>query len=368
MQLKKTVKFTCPVCSGNVILKIGSKRIPHFAHVSGAACTDQYDRESEYHMLAKLKLFDWLYQQGLSPVLEPYYSSIKQRADIAFKYGDKMYCIEFQCSTISEEIFRRRTEGYRKIFIHPIWILAGKGINRKNSSIVSLSSFHYLFANKNSSQQWYIPSYCPLINQLIFMKTIIPVSIRNSFFDIEMKALERAALNDLLNPGGSFKVRYEQWSKELKKFKIMLLTHKSTIYYPFLRELYQMSLNPQLLPPFVGVPLKNNLILESSPFIWQTYLYVDHLHQQPVGKHLSASEILETIGDRVNNGGIKLRNLPNIREMQLPELIYEYLIFLVKIGILQKIKDQEFVIAKSTKIAATMDEWKQQENDLINCF
>ena len=99
-KLRDKENFFCRSCSERVILKLGTKRIFHFAHEKGASCTEEFERESEYHMSGKLKLFQWLTDQGISAELECYFPAIKQRADIAFQFEGKTYCLEYQCSKI----------------------------------------------------------------------------------------------------------------------------------------------------------------------------------------------------------------------------------------------------------------------------
>ncbi|WP_158318779.1 competence protein CoiA [Robertmurraya kyonggiensis] len=197
--MRKKEEFYCRSCSEKMILKIGTQRIPHFAHEKGSECTE-YDRESEYHMSGKIKLFEWLEIQGLSPEMECYYPPIKQRADIAFTYEEKTYCIEFQCSTISAEVFRRRTEGYRKLLLHPIWILGGKNINRKQTHKLSLTNFHYLFLKETANREVYLPAYCPQTNQFIRLENLISLSTRMAYASILCKPLEKLTVQDLIEP------------------------------------------------------------------------------------------------------------------------------------------------------------------------
>lgn len=166
--MRRSESFYCRSCSERVILKLGTKRIFHFAHEKGTACTEDYDRESEYHMKGKLHLYDWLREQGLAPELEYYFSEIKQRADVTFIFQKKKYAVEFQCSTISEDLFQKRTAGYRKISVIPIWILGGKNIQRTSPQKVSLSSFHYLFLREHTDPHCYLPTYCPQAKKFIF--------------------------------------------------------------------------------------------------------------------------------------------------------------------------------------------------------
>lgn len=179
--LRRKEVFYCQTCGEELILRLGEKRIYHFSHLKDSKCLSEYERESDYHLSGKLKLHEWIKSQGFEVEMERYYPEIKQRADLAFTYGQRQYCIEFQCAPISEEVFRRRTKGYQKLAIVPLWILGGKNIQRKHSHKVSLTSFHYLFLKENNLHQIYLPAFCPQTNQYIQLDNLLTPSIRNAY-------------------------------------------------------------------------------------------------------------------------------------------------------------------------------------------
>lgn len=359
--LRKKEDFYCISCNERVLLKLGTKRIFHFAHEKGAACTDYYDRETEYHMLGKQKLYEWFKKLGLKPKLEPYFPPIKQRADIAFQYKGTTYCIEFQCSTISEELFTKRSKGYRKLSYVPVWILAGKNIARRNHHKVSLSGFQYCFLQRNSNQEWFLPSYCPLTNLLINLTNILPISSQKTLANFSIKSLSASHLEDLLDPPITFNPRLSEWRMEIYRFKTMLLTHPTPGYRPFLYELYTNQLNPQLIPPYVGIPLRLNPVIQHSSFIWQSYIFMDHIFGQPLGQQIPFHKVFVSVLRRVEMNHIKLRSLPNIKERLLPFVILEYFTVLEKIGLLEKKSETTFRITKQIQLARNLDEQRRIE-------
>lgn len=112
--------FFCPQCGKRVILKIGTKITPHFAHQS-KRCTGFTEGESAIHLLGKQQLYKWLQSFGYVE-LEPLLPALMQRPDILVTIKDQQYAIEFQCSPISVEQLTRRTEGYQQQNIIPIWL------------------------------------------------------------------------------------------------------------------------------------------------------------------------------------------------------------------------------------------------------
>lgn len=353
--IRKKEEFYCRSCSEKMILKIGTQRIPHFAHEKGSECTE-YDRESEYHMSGKIKLFDWLSKQGLSPEMECYYPTIKQRADISFAYEGKTYCIEFQCSTISAEVFRKRTEGYRKLSLHPIWILGGKNINRQQTHKLSLTSFHYLFLKETANHEVYLPAYCPQTNQFIRLENLISLSTRTVYGSIFCKPLEKLILQELVEPKITFSPSLKNWSRDLLRFKTTLITNAQALQNPFLFELYSHSLNPFTLPSFVGLPLKLNYAIETAPFIWQAYLFLDHFWGKEPGMIIRFQDVYKTTLKRIKEKQLVVRDLPSLYRNPLPFVIQEYLLAMSQIGVLKKKENNIYFIDKQIKLANNMEE------------
>lgn len=360
-KLRDKENFFCRSCSERVILKLGTKRIFHFAHEKGASCTEEFERESEYHMSGKLKLFQWLTDQGISAELECYFPAIKQRADIAFQFEGKTYCLEYQCSTITEEILRKRTEGYRKSTLIPIWILGGKNIDRKKRQKISLPSFQYLFLKENEYYHNYLPAFCPQTNKFIFVENIIPISVRSAYCSFTIKDLVNISISELLKPPIQPTQPINDWKKDILRFKRNYVANAASIQDPFLHELYSVSLPPYFIPPFVGIPLRLNYVVETPPLIWQCYVFLEHFFEQEQGKLVTFHEVYTGVLKRVRSNQITLRSLPNINRNLLPFAIQEYLAVLVDTGFLKVVKNNSFVIDKPVKIANNMEEQQREE-------
>lgn len=367
-ELRKREQFNCRVCSQKVILKLGEKRIFHFAHEKGSACTEDHDRESEYHMQGKMKLFAWLKSQGLNPELELYFPAIKQRADIVFSYKGKTYCLEFQCSTISEEQFKKRTEGYLSAKLLPIWILGGKNIHRTSANKASLTSFQYLFMRESSTNQIFLPSYCPQANVFTILNNIIPITTRNTYCHFSITHLMRYKLSDLFNLQSTFSLTTERWKGDMLNYKKQLQIHAPSLQDPFLLELYSRAINPYHIPPYVGLPLEKNIAIETAPFIWQAYIFLDFLYQQKEEKEIQFQQVYTSILRRVRNKQIKIRTMPCIKRNLLPFAVADYLCALERAEILRKIKNNVFVIDKPIIIANNMDNWLGQQEELFERY
>lgn len=338
-EIRKQKTFCCPECNEEVILKIGTKRIPHFSHKKGSTCSESFERESEYHINGKLQLYDWLKGKGLNPVLEPYYKEISQRPDIGVHFNGADYAIEYQCSVISEELFTKRSEAYLKIGIIPIWILAGKNIKRIGNKKVSLSGFQYLFLRKTTLGIWMIPSYCPITKSFINIHQIVPVSVKNSFSQFSITPIMKAELPDLFDPIFNDYFSYYEWQMEMRKTKNLLAQGFGAFHNKYLQELYSCSLSPSQLPPEVGLPVCHAPFIETSPVQWQGYLYMDHLMKEGI---FSLNQMISSFNKRVWKGDIKIRQLPLIQSGNAILAVKEYIGLLVTLKILEKTGKGQF--------------------------
>ena len=99
----------------------------------------------------------------------------------------------------------------------------------------------------------------------------------------------------------------------------------------FLRELYSHSLNISLLPPFIGLPVQNALVIETAPLIWQAYLFMDHFNNRKEAEIITFGEVYRSFMNRVHKKQIKLRTLPLAPHSNHTAPLAEYLHLLVQL-------------------------------------
>ncbi|PLR78817.1 competence protein CoiA [Bacillus sp. V3-13] len=308
--LRKREEFYCPQCHEKLILKIGTKKVYHFSHYHDGICTAAgSEAESLYHMEGKLNLYSWLKRQNLQPVLEHYIPEINQRADISYNYKGKRFALEYQCSPISPKEFMERTNAYIRSNRVPLWILGGKQIQRKTADIASLSQFHFLFF-RNRLEQWNLPCYCPATNQFITIHHPVSISPRHSFVQFSVSSPIKADVQQLLAAERTPSFSLQKWRQELDRYKLAFLGRAKSTNLSFLKEIYRHSLNISLLPSIIGLPTANNLYIETSPLIWQTYLYLDVLQKCRNGDVLSIGQFYRSMAQRLKKNQIKMRTLP----------------------------------------------------------
>ncbi|MBY0121014.1 competence protein CoiA [Bacillus sp. S/N-304-OC-R1] len=364
-ELRKLESFYCPECEEPVILKAGTKKIPHFAHLRGSACTESFERESEYHLKGKFALFTWLKSHGLSPALEPYLKTIAQRPDISFNYKGIQYAIEYQCSTIPQELFQKRTENYFKENISPIWIMAGKNVKRKNNNVITLSKFDYLFLAETPSNTLYIPAYCPITNSLITIQHILPISVKNTLSNLSVKSLNSAGVMDLIHPNNVRPYFLRNWIYETKKTKNITIPLYGSIHNKFLQELYSHGIIPSLLPHEIGLPVPSIHYIETPAIEWQSYIYIDILKS---GATITVENIIHSFQRRVRNQDIRLRSLPLLPNNDGLIAVKEYINLLIKINVLQPIEETKLKVNHSYLKLDNIQNYLESEQAFYNKY
>lgn len=132
-QLSDARALTCPGCGAPVVLRAGSVRAHHFAHLPGAVCSlPQTEPETEEHRAGKLLIARWLRERlpEAEIVVEAYLPETGQRADIfaiapASGRKARRIALEYQCANLSAHEWRRRHRLYREAGIEDLWLLGG---------------------------------------------------------------------------------------------------------------------------------------------------------------------------------------------------------------------------------------------------
>ncbi|WP_052342775.1 competence protein CoiA [Bacillus sp. EB01] len=362
-QLRDDEEFLCPSCGEQVILKLGTKRIFHFSHLKDGCEESKYDRESEYHLAGKLALFNWLRRQGIPAAVEQYDPYIRQRPDITFLHQNRHYALEFQCSTIPEECFIKRTQGYESRGYIPLWILGATHLPKYSGKTVQLSGFHYLFYRDALNGPGFIPFFCPDTGRFTLLHSISPYSTSKAFASKAQIHLNRARLRDALIPPSLQQVPGSLWRRKLVQSKLLIGANPATIHTKFLNDLYTAGKNLFLLPPQIGQPGFFSVSVTAFPIIWQTYLFIDLLFKKTPGSFVTVEEIVQSLEKRCARGDIRLRVLPLAKDMTLGALAYEYLSRLAALGFLVHKQDGVFLLQKEMLFPGSTAEQMAMEDE-----
>ncbi|WP_256237252.1 competence protein CoiA [Bacillus sp. EB600] len=350
--LRQKEEFFCPICEERVILKLGERKIYHFSHKKGGNCRDFYENETEYHMEGKLRLYQWLRQQKVPAVLEFYDREIQQRPDILFYDNGRKYALEFQCSTISEQLFKKRTENYFSHGYTPLWIIGGNNLKEKLRT-ESLTNFHYLFLRRTKDGQLFIPSFSPDQNIITILYSIFPYSIKNVFLKKIANPIEKVKLAALLEPKLVPKLNVDQWISASAKYKLNWSVYPSVHQRRFFTEVYNNRLNFFLFPPEIGLPVPHGLYFQTPPFIWQAYYYLDVLRNKLPGEYISIQQIERSLAKRIKKNEIVPRQFPQIQKHKPLEAFIDYTRLLEKLGVLVKKMNNFYQVQRCLDIPLT---------------
>ena len=296
-QLRKSKKFFCPLCKQPLLFKIGSLKIPHFAHVSKSNCDNLFsDRESEIHLKGKEQLYSLFNDLELNPQLEPYLASIQQRPDILFKDpNNQPFAIEFQCSPISSESLDSRNSGYESEEISPIWIpKTPDNIVKKGIQKITLSKTYQQFQTSPNHHP-YLMTYNPSVRQFFYMTNIM--FLHGNTFISKVQAIS------LTNQKFPFYIPKPITKNEFKQFLLInqqvkhnylqarVLLSRSGVNDMLLRSAYELRMNLHALPNYIGIPLKGSEALKVFSIDWQIALFYFIYTTQIELKHMKGQTI-----------------------------------------------------------------------------
>lgn len=308
-----------------------------------------------------MDIYQWLQSQCNEVQLEVFIPEINQRPDVLFKFHGKMFCIEFQCSTISEQLFADRTEGYNSCGITPLWVLGGNRIERRKDYEFNLSKFQSLFIRKNSNGLWFLPSYCPNLQSFITLTQFHPISSQTVLCKLQFTSIIHQSLSEWLDPQYTNSINIKSWRRGIYHVKENLIRYQSKNRSPFVEELYLKQIHPLLLPPYVGVPLSLNLLVETSPLIWQMYILIDSITSKRIGHQLSLKQIFLHFINRVKKKSIKVRQHLIPSEREIYRLLREYIDVLIRCGILIELSQDLFRYNQKIEFPASVDETRVRE-------
>lgn len=121
-ELKSNGPFLCPECDKEVVLKIGTVRLNHFAHKSAKSC-DYGAGETDAHRRCKKAIYEALLREPNVKKAALERSLTTCRPDVSAYINGVPVAIEVQISTLSMEKIIQRTAEYARKGIYVLWLL-----------------------------------------------------------------------------------------------------------------------------------------------------------------------------------------------------------------------------------------------------
>lgn len=345
--LRATQAFFCPVCLKRVQLKIGTKRMPHFAHET--KCTIETERETFAHLQGKQQLYEWLTNEKIEVEIEKYLRHIQQRPDIFVRHMQHMYAIEYQCSVIPFSLFAKRTNAYKNAHIVPIWLLHTSHVKRR-SLFFQLSSFSWLFFN----DQEVIPFYCDERREVSFLHHLIPLSSTLAYGEWATFPLHAISFSSFFQtPQRQHDVLFHAWQMKKKQWRLSPLYYRTN--RTFCRIVYHAHMTPSLFPHEAGIPLRHAYWFETPPFIWQTYMLLEMM-RIPLHVTFSFHQLYERMRYFIRQNLIHIRRLPLVTKSHYSYALMDYLHALVSLRFLKKVGKSSFQRIRSWSLPRNAEE------------
>lgn len=284
-KIREQTKFYCPQCGEILQFKIGSVKIPHFAHLKDSSCNTYFSEgESEQHLLGKEDLYQLFSYLKLTVQLEPYLPDLKQRPDLLIT-KERRYAIEFQCSTLQYDSFLQRNQGYLHNNIVPIWIVKTPVQIKKVTGIqkLSISAQYQQFFNCANGQK-YLITYDPINKQFIYLSNFIHLNGNTFLTKIIPLPLYKQKFpfylpQSLMKDEFSYAIK-KYYSYKIQYLKRRVLLSRKGVNDLFLRSVYELRLDYKQMPIIVGVPIRGGELFKVCAVEWQTALfYFIHFHE-----------------------------------------------------------------------------------------
>ncbi len=360
IRLRNEYQFYCSACQHPVQMKLGEKRLPHFAHLRDSKCITQTEHETPYHLEGKKQLYSWLKHLSSELELEPFITEIKQRPDLLVKVNKKQLAIEFQCSQISYEQLSKRTKAYKSIDIHPLWILGESWLKMNANPLFSLSPFQWFFAtipqSTNSNSFPFILYFNPMTKIATKLSNLVPFSPTQTFAMIQ-KFTPNNTLIEVLSASLSLNSQMlTLWLDKKKNWRYQFSMFPDRKLNPLFLALYKAQITRASVPSEVGLPFPTVYLIETSAVIWQLWILLDSII--PVGpkETISFDNTYRYFKKRVDEGHIKIRSLPNVDGQHYSFAIMDYLQILTKLGILKRINARNFIKVNEIKLPKNAEE------------
>lgn len=354
--------FYCPACKSDVLIKSGIKVIPHFAHRSKVECTYS-GGEGEFHQKGKLLLYQWFIDQGVNVRIEYFIAEIQQRPDIYFEIGSKKVAIEFQCAKIPLKEVIKRNEGYRKLDITPIWILGTNLYERVTTDLIKIHPFAYHMVHQYREEgPTFLYYLCPREEKISIIQHIYFLKGNIAYVQQQMYPLQQIDLRHLFAEKPLNIHRYVSvWRNEKKRFRLYRqMTYGKERKWE--SSLYEKRLHRSILPSYIHLPIKNQMVMRVSLWQWQSRILYDLIDDKEIHTTFTEKEAEWLIRSQM----MDLSYFPLLKIEKHPAR--EYLELLCQVGIIREMTKGVYVKKKQISHYKNLDEALDGDYELLLGF
>jgi competence CoiA-like predicted nuclease len=319
-------KYSCPACKMSVLFRKGPQIVSHFAHLKNQACDSSSEPESVTHISGKIQLHNYIKESVDVIFLEKYFSAIQQKADIYFEYKGKGYAIEFQCSHISLELFEKRTKGYYSIGITPIWVFHADMVRK--SGIYEWKMPKLVQWGRNYNDQIFL--YDVNKRNLIILSQITPFSKGTFFLNEKIVFTKTIHVTHFIQKQLLPRKYLSKWRVKRHNHLCRSIRYEG-LRVPFYQKLYESGLSTFNLTPFVGIPLRNGIAIQTPVIEWQGLLFLEFIKV----KTISISRIYSIFMKMIEKKWIEITSIPSMK-CNPKKALLEYIDLLLEIDFFVK--------------------------------
>lgn len=347
--LRNQVKFYCPVCKAHVILKIGQKMIPHFAHKSVGKCLIINGGEGSYHEKGKLLLYNWLKSLNIDVELEKYIPEINRQPDLFIKINQKRIAIEYQCARIDIEELKNRMNDYKKAGIEQIWILGGNRFQKIGNQHYKIDEYTRMFIHHFCDLDPVLYYFCSNTKNFIKLHNIYLTSSNRAIAKTTIKKLFNLHLLDLfLVPKNDRIQSLTNWKTEKRLFRLRESRRSHSDEFKWKQWLYLNGLHIETLPSSVFLPISNQYKMKTNLWNWQSRLLLAlyKSNDYPFFNLKQCHHILKS----------HLNKRISLLQIEKSDPIEEYIKLLTEIGICTRQKKNLYQFKKKIKTYRNVEE------------
>ncbi|MFF2876318.1 competence protein CoiA [Gottfriedia sp. NPDC057991] len=335
LRLKQNGPYFCPICKNQVRLKIGVKKVTHFAHIDLTECENE-KKESIDHYKGKFALYQFFKKFNVNVEVEKFLPKLNQRPDLFIRLNTIQICVEYQCSVIPLEKMIKRTNSFKQSGMKVLWILNDKLLNQKRWSsfyINSLSIYSLVRINVFS-----LLFYNPTLQSFTVLSSLIAFSPVQYIGQKDVFPINNFSFKGFLSPNRvDKKVFVSKWNRLKKDFRLYQHLHTKGNLKVFKQYLYNANMN--YFPAVIGVPLESNCIIKEHCIFWQGQIYFKFFHEVEIGQLIFIDKINQSVKMEVQNGKWRVNQFQDNEIDNLEKCVEKYIDFLVKIRIVKRIKN-----------------------------
>lgn len=355
----RDTNFFCPICNEPVLIKAGVKTIAHFAHRSNSECSSNDYGEGPYHEQGKLMLYKWLKSQRIDVELEKYLPEISQRPDIFVTINNRKIILEFQCARIPVEILNKRNTGYLKAGITPIWILGANHFKRVNTNHFKIDQFTLSFMHRFSADfPLTLYFFCPHTLQFITVQYIQLTSLRYAIGQFRFTPFRKMTFTNMfIRQISNQKRLYELWEKEKIAFRLQPSNRLYGSELAWHRWLYEKGTHKERLPSIVHLPVQGQYLMKTALWNWQSRLCLDVIDPLPIGGIFTLQNCHRLFHHQKQQFSLLKK---------LDDPIYQYLLLLKKLNIIEEKEPNIFVKIKDIHFHKNIEDSLKADAQLMN--